>query len=324
MKTIVLIGAGQLGSRHLQALAKMNLAVNIQVVDPFPTSLETAKSRFEQMPQNSNVKVINYFSSIQEISKKVDLAIIATSADIRASVVTQLVEVCEVKNLILEKVLFQRKEEYKAIDKLLRDKNIKTWVNHPFRAYPFYKNLKNLLKGSQQISYQLQGGDWGMGCNSLHYIDLLAFLSGQDELSVSNQRLDTKIKPSKRKGFIEFSGTLSGQIGPHSFDLFCHDQVSPLTAMICSDNLNAIIDETAGWVRISQKQDGWIWKEETLKLVHYQSELTHVVASEILESGKCDLPTYEEAMKIHLPFISCLTEHLNRIEQKNYDFCPIT
>ncbi len=324
MKTIVLIGAGQLGSRHLQALSKVDFPVNLQIVDPTAVSLETAKIRFEQMPQNSNIKSINYFSSMKEVSKTIDLAIIATNANIRANILVELLEICDVKNLVLEKVLFQKIEDYKKIDELLKKKNVKTWVNHPFRTYPFYKNLKNLLSGSKQISYQLQGGDWGLGCNGLHYIDLVAFLSGQNEYLLNSQRLNLKTKPSKRAGFIEFTGTLSGQFGAHSFDLFCHDEVSPLSAMICSDNVNVIIDEAKGWVRIAQKENNWEWKEEVLKLVHYQSELTDKIATEILKSEKCDLPTYEEAMKIHLPFINCLIEHLNKVEQGNYNYCPIT
>lgn len=324
MKTIVLIGAGQLGSRHLQALAKFDSPVNLQVVDPLATSLEMAKLRFEQMPLNLNIKSINYFHSIKEVSKIIDLAIVATSANIRTAVVIDLLEACEVKNLILEKILFQKPEDYAKIEELLKDKNVKTWVNHPFRAYPFYKNLKELLSGSKQISYQLQGGDWGLGCNSLHYIDLVAFLTGQNEYSLNSERLNLISKPSKRKGFIEFTGSLSGSFGPHSFDIFCHDENSPLSAMICSDNLNVLIDESNGWVRVAKKEEGWVWKEENLKLVHYQSELTHLVATEILEFGKCDLPTYQVAMKIHLPFINSLIHHLNKIEQKNYNFCPIT
>lgn len=324
MKTIVLIGAGQLGSRHLQALAKLDFSVNIQIVDPFAASLENAKIRFEEMPLNLNIKSINYFSSINKISKSIDLAIIATNANVRATVVTDLLEVCEVKNLILEKVLFQKPNDYKSIDELLKRKNVKTWVNHPFRTYPFYKNLKELLSGSKQISYQLQGGDWGLGCNSLHYIDLVAYLTGQNEYSINSERLNLISKPSKRKDFIEFTGTLSGSFGPHSFDIFCHDQSSPLSVMICSDNFNILIDEGNGWIRISKKEEGWVWKEENLKLVHYQSELTNIVATEILNTGKCDLPTYQVAMQIHLPFINTLIHHLNKTEQKTFNYCPIT
>ena len=48
MKTIVVIGAGQLGSRHLQALSKVNFKTTIEVVDPFESSLVVAKGRFNE------------------------------------------------------------------------------------------------------------------------------------------------------------------------------------------------------------------------------------------------------------------------------------
>lgn len=324
MITIAVIGAGQLGSRHLQALSRMSIPVQIEVVDPEPVSLKTAKARFEEMPSNQDVVRINYFSSLHELSKKIDLAIIATSSDIRADVVRKLIELCDVRYFILEKVLFQRPEEYGEIKILLGKKGIGTWVNHPRRAFPYYQKLKELLNGSHQISYQVQGGDWGLACNSLHMIDHLAFLTGEDSLEVSTERLNRLIIPSKRKGFIEFTGTLAGQIGPHPFEFFCHNEVSPVIITICSDNLNVIIDEANGWIRMAKKVCGWKWEEEKEKIIYFQSELSDKIAGDIISSGRCDLPTYEQAMNLHLPLINSLIEYLSLLDQKKYDYCPIT
>ena len=38
MKTICIIGAGQLGSRHLQALKNVSKVLRVYVVDPFEQS----------------------------------------------------------------------------------------------------------------------------------------------------------------------------------------------------------------------------------------------------------------------------------------------
>ena len=122
MKNLVVIGAGQLGSRHLQALAKVSFPVKIEVVDPFAESLEIARARFDEMPSNSNIYGINFYSSISELSKKIDLAIIATTADIRAEIIHALIEHCDVKNLVLEKVLFQQPDEYRVIIGTKRNK----------------------------------------------------------------------------------------------------------------------------------------------------------------------------------------------------------
>ena len=98
MKNIVVIGAGQLGSRHLQALSKVNVQTRIEVVDPFADALEVARARFNEMPSNSNISGINFYSSLSELSSHVDLAIIATNSDIRAEVIRTLVRHCNVKN----------------------------------------------------------------------------------------------------------------------------------------------------------------------------------------------------------------------------------
>jgi hypothetical protein len=324
MKNIVVIGAGQLGSRHLQALSKVNFQTTIEVVDPFEASLEVAKGRFDEMPENSAIADIRYVSSISQLSTHVDLAIIATNADVRAEVIRQLVKQCEVKNLVLEKVLFQKAEEYREIQTLLEAKNIKTWVNHPRRMFPYYAKLKELLVCSKQVSYQVQGGDWGLACNGLHFIDHLAFLTGCRGLTISTDGLNPSVIVSKRKGYFEVSGTLSGKIGAHPFVLFCHENASPVVITICADNLNAIVDEGRGFVRIATKENGWQWVEENEKVVYFQSELSSKIAEDIFETGQCDLPTFSEATELHIPFINTMLEHINRYGVDKHSACPIT
>lgn len=55
MKNIVVIGAGQLGSRHLQALSKVNFQTRIEVVAPFADALEVAWARFNEISSNSKI-----------------------------------------------------------------------------------------------------------------------------------------------------------------------------------------------------------------------------------------------------------------------------
>lgn len=324
MKIIVIIGAGQLGSRHLQALSKLGFPVQIEVLDPISASLDTAKIRFEEMPNNSNIREVKYLTSIQQLSKNIDFAIIATNADVRAGVVRELLSLCDVRNVLLEKVLFQKPVDYLEIHELLQKKNVRAWVNHPRRQFPFYKYLKGQLAGSTQVSYQLQGGGWGLACNGLHMIDHLAFLSGESTLEIRGGGLNPAVIQSKRKGFVEFSGALHGQVGNHTFSLYCHNDVSPEIITICSDNLNVIIDEANGWIRLASKENGWAWEEKNEKIINYQSELTNKVVEDVLTSGSCDLPTYDEAMGLHLPFVRCLMTHLEQTENKKYDLCPIT
>lgn len=324
MKTIAVIGAGQLGSRHLQSLSKLNFPARIEVVDTFSAALDTAKTRFEEMPENPNILEIKYLSSIKELSKDVDFAVVATNADVRADVVRELIRFCDVKNILLEKVLFQKVEDYAEFLDVFANRNIQVWVNHPRRQYPFYHELKNWIADSTQVSYQLQGGAWGLACNSLHFIDHLAFLTGETALEVTRDGLNRAVIQSKRKGFVEFSGVLNGRVGNHPFSLFCHDLASPVIISIYSDKLSVIIDEANGWVRIATKENGWKWDEKKERIVRFQSELTSKVVEQVISSGRCDLPTYADSVKLHIPFIRCLKMHLEQVENKKYDHCPIT
>lgn len=93
---------------------------------------------------------------------------------------------------------------------------------------------------------------------------------------------------------------------------------------ISSDSLQVLIDETNGWSRFSTKESGWKWEEERGKIVYFQSELTNMVAEDILLTGRCDLPTLDEAIKLHVPFIKGLLEHINQHSAEKHIICPIT
>ena len=86
-KKIAIIGAGQLGSRHLQGLTKINQAIDITVIEPNPDALNLAKNRYEEMPVNPLVRSVSYVSSLKSISQDLDLAIIATNANVRRKVI---------------------------------------------------------------------------------------------------------------------------------------------------------------------------------------------------------------------------------------------
>lgn len=324
MYKIVLIGAGQLGSRHLQGLAKSSVKISIEVVEPFERSREVAKQRYEEIEINSKVKSIDFFESIDQLSNEIDIVIIATNADVRSQIVKELLSTKTVKNLILEKVLFQTVEEYHAVDRLLKERSTKCWVNHPRRMFPFYQLLKNEIKDSEQISYMVQGGAWGLGCNGLHFIDHLAFLSDSTELKIDNDFLHPHIYEAKRADYVEFNGLLKGRIGNHIFALYSDKEHVPVSVTITTDTLTAFIDESNGYVRIARKNNDWKWEELQQKIVYFQSELTNILIEQIITTGSCDLPTYDEAMKLHIPFVQALLSHMGSVDNQIYTLCPIT
>lgn len=324
MYKIVIIGAGQLGSRHLQGIAQSNFDISIEVVEPFESSRTTAEERYYQIENRDHVKDIAFYDSIAKLSENIDLCIIATGADVRAKVIKELLPSKNVTNLILEKVLFQTINDYTDIEQILTNTNTKCWVNHPRRMYPTYKNLKEELKDANQISYSFQGGDWGLGCNALHFIDHLSYLSGENALEVNNEFLDTKIYNSKRNNFIEFNGLLVGKLNTHTFSLYSNRQMLPSTFTISSDVLVVKIEEAKGNMQIARKKNNWEWEIIEEKIIYFQSELSQVLIEDILIKGQCFLPTYEEAKQLHVPFIKCLLNHMGKVTGEKHTLCPIT
>lgn len=324
MKKVVIIGAGQLGSRHLQGIAQSEISIDIEIVEPFEASRKIAEERYYEIENRDNVNSINFYGSIDELSANLDLVIVATGANVRFKVVSELLKKKNVENLVLEKVLFQQIEEYEKTDKLLSETNTKCWVNHPRRMFPVYSKLKELLDGSTQISYNFQGGNWGLGCNGLHFIDHLAFLVNSTNVKINNSQLDNKVYESWREGFVEFNGLLSGKIDNHIFTIYSNAHSAPFVFTIVSDKVVAKIFEEEGRIELQLKENNWEKEVIEEKIIYFQSELSQVIVSDILTNKLTLLPTYKESQELHIPFIESLIDHMNKVDNKNNKICPIT
>lgn len=321
--TVGIIGAGQLGSRYLQGLAKTSLEIEIEVVEPQAVARKTAQERFEQI-QVEHPKKLTILDSIDGLSRQLDVVIISTNSDVRASIIKELLEKKTVGALVLEKVLFQKINDYQEIEDLLARKNIKAWVNHASRASPFYMQLKKMFSGSAHIDLNVIGGGWGMACNSLHFIDTFAFLTDNKELFLSTEHLSPQILDAKRAGFKEVTGLLAGRLGRNHFSIHCIESPSPLSITICSENVAVRVDEGNGVYEIAEKAKDWVWQCHQEKIVYFQSETTNLLVEDILLNGKCDLPTYSDAKDLHVPFITALLEHINKYSSAKFESCPIT
>lgn len=318
---ICVVGAGQLGSRHLQALAKLAMPARITVVDPSRDSLSISKSRVEEIPGHEK-HAIAYQSAIGKLGA-VDLAIIATSANVRRSIVEDLLQENEVASLVLEKVLFQSAKDCVEVGRLLEEKGIQAWVNAPRRMWPFYRQLEEELSGDCILSIKQGAGNWGMACNTYHYLDIFSLLVGSSSMNLSANLLDRKLIESKRPGFKEIAGTLCGKFdcGTVFFISDYQDSAVPPTITIETNKRVFIIDE------INQSIfpiTGQPLPEKLVPVPKYQSGLTNLLAEEILTSGKCLLTPYAEASSLHQEMLKAFATVFAPKERQEEAICPIT
>jgi predicted dehydrogenase len=323
---IVIIGAGQIGRRHLQAIARTKLSVSIEVVGRSLHSLTMAKECFEEIPNQGVVKNVAYLNSITDLSEPIDVGIIATNSDVRRKVVEELINSKRIKYLILEKIVFQSDKDFQDIITLLEEYQVKAWVNCSRRMLPFFKRIKESVEHNERICLHVQGGNWGLACNSIHFIDLLGFLSGDNDFYVNDSsRLDSEIYESKRKGFLEFSGMLSGhsRLGNEFSLISKRDSNAPVVVNILGENAHFIIFEDREKSLQAHKLANWRWEEVSFKKP-YQSHLTHLVVEQILEHGQCDLTSLEVSYRLHKPLLKTFLQHLEKTTGKKYEQCPVT
>lgn len=319
MYNIVVIGAGQLGSRHIQSIKSTHHQCKLYVVDSVRESLEKTKTIYESTQVDSLIQEVFYCEKSNSLPEVIDLLLISTGSRPRAAIFKDIASHYQIKNVVFEKVLFQKESDYQEVDTILKDKGINAWVNCPRRMYEGYKALQPLFKG-KTVNMTVNGGLWGMGCNSIHFLDVYSFLTGSTEYSLSTDGVDHDIIDSKRAGYKEFTGTLTayfangGTVVLHS----ANNAISHLVTLNTDDTFCCISEV---------KKECWIKSVERNEVVTfpvpYQSQLTSIVLDSILDNGSCELATYEESAQIHLPLIKGLIAFLNK-NGIDTDNCPIT
>jgi predicted dehydrogenase len=319
---IALVGAGQLGSRHLQGMARLETPCEFHVVDPSPTSLETARQRLGEVPSASR-HAVHLHASTDTLPRELDHLVVSTTADVRLAVLRKVLDGRRVRNALLEKVLFQRVSELDEAQRLLEESGTRAWVNCPRRIFPIHRQLRDFFAADRLRHVDVRGGGWGLGCNSLHFVDLVAFLADAPIDGISTSLLDPGLIDSKRSGFKEFTGTLSGRCGDASFDLTSlRDSSTPLLLTFRGERRSAVVDETAGRAFFCDPDgEGWRSHEFRAPLL---SEIAADITSAIIGSGYCSLAPYALSAAYHRPLLTALGRHAARTLGTSEDFCPIT
>ncbi|HBB52565.1 MAG TPA: oxidoreductase [Legionellales bacterium] len=316
-KVIKIIGAGQLGSRHLQALKSVSIPLKIEVIDAFQGSLDTAKERYESIP-GFEYHELEYSLELKS-SEDTDVAIIATNADVRKQVIEDLLNSTRVKNLIIEKIMFNEPEEYAVIEALLIKHQVNAWVNCPMRMMPSYQNIHEMLESSP-INYRVTGGAFGLMTNAIHYLDHVAHLSACDAFSLDLSGLSPELIPSKRKSFYEITGRLTAIFSDGSRCEMIEELNSqaPVLIEIFNQNHRYIIRENQRLAWYSGELNNWQWSEIQFDIL-FQSQMTGLVVEKILQENQCDLTPFASSKKIHLQLLNPI-QNFEKFQEEEFLF----
>lgn len=316
MKTILIAGAGQLGSRHLQGVKTSENELDIWVYDLSRESLRVAEERYNQV--ESENKTAHFVDLLEDVPNNIDVLIVASSSKPRAIIVKQVLASKKVKYMVLEKFLFTRMSEYEEIKQLIDEKGVKTWVNCPRRMWDGYSLISQYIDSTKPVSFDYEDTDWGLCCNTVHYIDIFMLLSGSKSFSVNLDGVEPEVIDSKRAGYVELHGeeVFSTDNGSELRLLSTMKAVEDAKVVIKNGSNTILYYEGTGKVFINGE-------EHDVK-VHYQSGLSGILVDELLEKGTCRLATYAESSYYHKTYLSTIAPFINKIKGWTSDACPIT
>ena len=204
MKKILVVGFGGMGCRHVQSLLTEKGVYEIHVVETYQPNIATNCERIGARPED-----IHWHNAVDEMKQPADLAIIATSAEPRYEIVKKLIR-AGVKRFLLEKIVFQSAQQFEEIVQLIEANGVKTYCNFVNRYFDAYNSIREQTAGLPgSIAMTVYGGAFGLGCNSIHYIDIFQYITRSNGEVKINPSQVSELQGENRRGkqYKEFTGS---------------------------------------------------------------------------------------------------------------------
>lgn len=323
---VLIVGCGEIGSRHLQAIASLPIVSSVEIVDPNPQSLELGKARLLEIPDLNTDIEFKWLDTIDKATVNGDLCIVCTKTDIRPHILHQVSTQLGYFHFLVEKMVAQSISEYESILDLCQKRDIQIWVNCKTRAYPFHKRAKLKVK-NEPITLSVHGSNNGLATNGIHAVDLFLFYDGSSKINSAGSNIDPTLHKSKRgTGFFDLSGTIHGFTDKGSQLMISYSQLSEPYEHITfsSNNYRCVVDHMNHWAVESTPDLNWDWQaakcDENLMI----SNMTKHFASSIITSNTCDLPDLEQSFPSHRFILDELLPHFTSLMGHDIRKCPIT
>lgn len=324
---VLLVGCGQLGSRHLQAIASLPEVAAIDVVDPRPEALALGRARLEDVPARRSDQAIRWLASLDHATTDGALCLVATQAEGRCHLVRDVVERLGYRRFLLEKIVGQSVEEIEALEAWLQERGAAAWVNFKTRAYPIHQRIKARLDPAEPILFSAMGGNHGLANNGVHTADLFAFYDDASCIELAGAGIDPMLHSSKRGARVfDLSGTLQGLTpkGSHFTLSYASDHVQSEQIAVTTKRYRAIVDHMLRWAVESHAATGWAWQPVSFEGNILVSHMTKGFAADILASGRCQLPTLGESLVAHRFILGALQPVFSRLLEQEVALCPVT
>lgn len=307
-KNILLVGLGNLGLNYIKAIFSFSFNINLFIHD---RKLELQNQKFKY---GNNIQLFK-ISDLKKFNRNLDLVIVATTATKRLDLIKTLKR-NKIKYWILEKLLEQNIKSTNNIYKnLMSDK---CWVNIPRRAMKEYKFIKQNFNNEIETKLKLNMSGDRIVTNSIHFIDLICWISDSEVKEIDITKLKKKWVESKRKGFYEIGGTLKILLKNKSHAILkAGNNVKKSDIIISNKEMSWNVSEK----NLNALRSDGLQIKMKLPLV---SEIMRKVIKDIFTKKECSLPKLKEVIKNHNVLIKSLKKHWVNSKKKNVINLPVT
>ena len=311
MNKIIVIGTGNIGKRHIQAISNLKIKYKLICYDHLEESLISLKKFIrENNIKLKNLKIENKFEkTINNIDNKT-IIILATTANQRKEILEKIIQKKPL-SIIIEKPVCQKEEDYNSIIRLKNKLNIPIYVNFPRHSSPTYKKIFSEIRKKENIIFIANDTKVGFACNGIHLLELATWLLNSKKYKILNSEIES-IYETKREGFFDFSGRLTLKLGKNLSLININNQKTIPSIEIITENKIYKIDE--------EKQKIIIIDNKNLKINKFElphtSQITDKIIQNILNNKIPNIPTIEETYLPHKILFNFMKK--NNIQNINF------
>jgi hypothetical protein len=181
------------------------------------------------------------------------------------------------------------------------------------------------------VRFGVEGGSWGLACNTIHFLDLMAWWTNEQLVLVNADGLDDNWVAGGRPGNLEVSGVLTasysgGTIGrlcaapPESGDIVAGREDPTRMWIEREKPVWHVADPCSGTEGVATRPDG----RKLRGRIELQSERTAPLVDGLIDTGTCDLTDLETSVKQHRALLHALLVSWRKVAGSDSNAVPIT
>jgi predicted dehydrogenase len=303
--TIIVIGTGNIGRRHIQAISKLHIDYKLYCNDSNEKAI-IACSDFIKM-NSLRIPQIFYSTRLLELSEfvKDSIVILATTANNRISLFEFLLPKRPLA-IIAEKPLCQSQLEYDNILKICENGKTKVYVNFIAHLQPFYHEIKSVLKQESEFIFYSNLPRWGISTVGIHHFELLTWLFDIKNYKIMFSHVK-EIYEQKRESFYDLAGSIHLMDDNGNIAVINNTSSESIVSIqiITQNILYNIFQQHQKMLEIDK---GGTFNVKKINYIQI-SEYMHNVIMDIINDNRSKLPTVDESIIAHRILFDFLNIH---------------